>query len=361
MLRISHAVSGARRYATTIGRLISAVSSVAVPDATSDRVGGRQRLLRTTVDDRDGHARGVLREAVLEQRPHRGVGHRRHETDVGTTFVQPRQRRGERAAEPGNLRTTAARKHRHRGRAGVETQGCARGTRRRFERNAIGKRVADEHRSHVVRVVEPAFERQHAEHEIDGLADGAHPALPPCPHLRTDVLHRRNTLRLELGRDAEIEFGRVDADEDVGSRGEQSRDEVAAQAQQARQVPHDLGETHDREFVGRYPGLTARLHHARSGHAECTQRRLPRVQCAQQSAAEVVARGLAGDERDIYRSRATGRGDDGTLAHAPQRTRLRVDCGMKSTSNCTSGWSLAASVRRSTASSSRRPERYSVR
>ena len=168
---------------------------------------------------------------------------------------------------PGRIATVGAR--------GLEAEREARGQRRRVERDAIGERMADEDRAHRVRVVEAAFERQDAEHEVDRLADRPHASLAPRPDLRAHVLHGRDALRLELPRDAQVEFGRVDADEHVGPLADQAGDQVATQAQQPRQVPEDLGEPHHRELVGRVPGLATGIDHARARDAVATQARRP--------------------------------------------------------------------------------------
>ena len=170
--------------------------------------------------------------------------------------------------------------------------------------DAVRKRMADELRLHVVRSVEIHLERQHAQHEIDGLPDRAHPTLSPGPHLRADVLDGRHAPGLHLASHAQVELGRIDADESIGGCLCQAADQVAAQREQARQVPDDLRETHDREFLDRVPGLATRGNHARTRDSEETGARGTGREGLDQWPSKIVARSLARDEREGSRLRS---------------------------------------------------------
>ena len=66
--------------------------------------------------------------------------------------------------------------------------------------NLIRQRVADELTARTrMRGVKLGLRRQQAQHEVAGGADGAHPPLPPGPHLRTHVLHGGSTGLCSVG------------------------------------------------------------------------------------------------------------------------------------------------------------------
>ncbi len=146
---------------------------------------------------------------------------------------------------------------------GVEPQRRARRVRIQVQRNLIGERMADEHGAHAVLVVEALLERQQAQHQIDRAADRPHAPLAPRPDLRADVLHGADPARLQARRDPQVELLGVDADVDVGPLRKHAREQVAANAQQARQMRQDLEQPHHGEIFGALPGLAARGNHAR--------------------------------------------------------------------------------------------------
>ena len=84
-----------------------------------------------------------------------------------------------------------------------------------LQRNLIGQRMADERRLHAVPRIELRLEGQQAQHQVNRLADGPHPPLPPGPHLRTHVLNRTQAFVLQLLCQPEIELRSIDADEHV--------------------------------------------------------------------------------------------------------------------------------------------------
>ena len=123
------------------------------------------------------------------------------------------------AREARHLAAPAARQH-------GEHAACRRADRARaaasalstLERNHVGERMADELRVDAVLRVELRLERQHAEHEVDGLADRRDARLPPRPDLRAHVLHGLVCRRASAPPRRAIEVLRVDADEHVGAR-----------------------------------------------------------------------------------------------------------------------------------------------
>ena len=88
--------------------------------------------------------------------------------------------------------------------------------------------------AHATRVfdVELRLERQQAEHQVGGARHVPDPSRSPGPELRTHVLNGRDTRAAQPLLEAEVEIGRVDADEDVVTLRDESALEVAAQPQQ---------------------------------------------------------------------------------------------------------------------------------
>jgi hypothetical protein len=158
--------------------------------------------------------------------------------------------------------------------------------------------MADEHGAHAVLVVEALLKRQQAQNEIDRSADRPHAPLTPRPDLRADVLHGADPLRLQARRDPQVELLGIDADVDVGPLREHAREQVAADAQQTRQVRQDLEQAHYGEILGTLPGFAAGCKHARPGNACEPRARQASTQRFDQLCTEVVARGFAGDQDD---------------------------------------------------------------
>ena len=163
--------------------------------------------------------------------------------------------------------------------------------------------MADELRTHAVLIVEALFERQQAQHQIDGFMDAARPALPPRPDLRTHVLHRRNAGGAQVARQAQIEFRRIDADEHVRPGRQEQAPNACAQTQQPRQMAQDLEQAHDGERFGGLPGLASRSLHLRAGNAEEFSARREPAQRMNQIGAQRVARRFARHQTHPQRSR----------------------------------------------------------
>ncbi len=100
----------------------------------------------------------------------------------------------------------------------IQVQGPARAGAIDFHRYGVGERVPDKFRVHAVLIVEALLEGQQAQYQVHGLVNAARAALPPRPDLRADVLHRRDAGGVQVARQAQIEFRRVDADEHVRFR-----------------------------------------------------------------------------------------------------------------------------------------------
>ena len=215
-----------------------------------------------------------------------------------------------------------------------------------LEGQLVGQRVADEYRAQARFVVNAAFERKQAEHEVEVArhARGASP--PPGPDLGADVLDRAQTRRMERWREAEVEFGRVDADEDIGLQGEHCAADACAKPDEAGKVMQHLEQPHDGELAGVRKGLAARGHHARTGDADKSRAGRTRTDRIDQRGTQVVSGGLAGDEADRK-----------PLALGHQRMMLRSLAARKSTNGFSSGCSGTSTRSCSVASASLSPDR----
>ncbi len=103
-------------------------------------------------------------------------------------------------------------------------------------------------------------------------------------------------------REAQVELGRVDPDEDIRTALEHRAADPRPQRQQARQVVQDLEQSHHGELLGVGEALAAGGLHARARHADEARARRALADRRHQRGAEVVARGLAGDEADRQRA-----------------------------------------------------------
>ena len=74
-------------------------------------------------------------------------------------------------------------------------------------------------------------------------------------------MHGADAALLEPLLDAEIEIGRIDADEHVRLPRQQALAQLAPQPQQPRQVAQHFGQAHHREFAGVVPRIQARGAH----------------------------------------------------------------------------------------------------
>src|SRR6185503_17744630 len=157
-------------------------------------------------------------------------------------------------------------------------------------------------------LVERRLEWKQREHAIDGAADRLQALAPPRPHRRTDEMHGAHTPALELPLEAEVEVGRVDADEYGDARVEEAARETAAQRDEPRQVRDHLGKPANGELLGGCEGFAARCLHLRTGDAGEADRRPHAPHGPDQRGAERVARRFAGDDtdRDVGASRSAG-------------------------------------------------------
>ncbi len=119
-----------------------------------------------------------------------------------------------------------------------------------------------------MRRIELRLERQYAQDKIGCRANAGDARLPPGPDLRANVLHGGDTSSFQGSLHGQIKIRRIDADEDIGSRGLEALDQAPAQSQQPWQVPQNFGQAHDRQFLGSIPGRTSCSRHPRAGDTE---------------------------------------------------------------------------------------------
>ena len=80
-------------------------------------------------------------------------------------------------------------------------------------------------------------------------------------------MNRADAGLLELAFDAEIEVGRVDADERGGAFAQRSREQIAPHGEQAWQVRDHFDEAHHAQFFRRMPQLHTGGGHMRTANA----------------------------------------------------------------------------------------------
>jgi len=133
----------------------------------------------------------------------------------------------------------------------------ARGSAIRLQRDRVGQRMADEHGIDPVARVDRRLHREQAEHAICAGGDLRRARFAPGPHRRAHVVHGAYAALLEPAFDAEVEVGRVDADEDVGLPVQHALAKRPAQLQETGQVGQHFGQAHHRQFARIEPGVHA--------------------------------------------------------------------------------------------------------
>ena len=114
---------------------------------------------------------------------------------------------------------------------------------------------------HAVLAQKLDLERKYAEQQIDRSTQRFDPTRSPGPHGRAHVVHGLDTGIAQLSLQTEIEIGCVDSDKAVRWILSPALRQTPAQAQQARQMPNDLGQAHDGQRIHGNPAIqTFRLH-----------------------------------------------------------------------------------------------------
>src|SRR5687768_4621624 len=175
---------------------------------------------------------------------------------------------------------------------------------------------------------------------------------------------------MQCRRDAEVELGRVDPDEGVRTAFQHRAADPRAQGEQARQVMQDLEQPHHRQLLGMGESLATGGLHARTRDADEARAGRALADGRDQCGAQVVARGLAGDEADCQGMKGTRPFDvylhvrwkslsvkGGASPSFHQRMMLRSLAPRKSTKAASSGCDGTSAFNSAVASASLRPER----
>ena len=152
-----------------------------------------------------------------------------------------------------------------------------------------------------VLLVKCRLERQQAEDTVSRPPDLTQTPGAPCPDRRTDIVHGANSRALEGCLEAQIEIGRIDADEYIRWCCAPASNERTAQTQQFGQMLEWLDESHHRQHFRICPLFAPCRYHFRPGNAFEHRIRAPLAQRFDHAGTEQVARGLASDQSDAQR------------------------------------------------------------
>ncbi len=190
-------------------------------------------------------------------------------------------------------------------------------------------------------------------------------------------MHGAHAALLQPAFDAQVEVGRVDADEHVRLPFQRTLAERGTQLEQAWQMAQYFGQAHHRQLAGIVPGQAAGAAHGIATDAGEFGIWKACLQFAHQARTQQITRGLTGHQCDPQRAlaehplRGDAAGHRGQRNHggagrrlagrAAHRSKGLSACSMKSSMAFTSSLSRACSVSCTLASASGRPATYSVR
>src|SRR5262249_18156928 len=112
------------------------------------------------------------------------------------------------------------------------------------------------------------FEGKNYQRFIDVLAQQADTSLPPCPELRTDVIHDGNVTLAHLASHSPIKRGRVDDDGQVGPASIGYCDQAMESGGDRGQMADDFGDADHREILRVDHGVAAGGAHPVSAYSE---------------------------------------------------------------------------------------------
>src|ERR1035438_1351495 len=168
--------------------------------------------------------------------------------------------------------------------------------------------MADESRVHAAIPVELFFERKDHQGFIHVLAQKLHPSLPPCPELRTDVVHDRNAASPHPPGHSPVEARGVDDDREVRPPLVGRANQTLIEAENLRKMAEDFSDADNREVLGVDDNIAARGAHALPTGAEesklCGGGALPRLWMSAQRFDELraihVSGGFPGGDEDLH-------------------------------------------------------------
>ena len=208
------------------------------------------------------------------------------------------RREHERAGHVFKLRAPAAWQERHDQLAGGQAQRRARLVLGRLERNQVGERMADIGDRHAGGAVKRLLEREHHQDAAHRARDAPHAPAPPSPHRRAHVVDRRDAGVLQLALQAQVEVGRVHADEEIGPLAQHAFGEAAPDAHDLAIVAQGLGVAAHRELLHREVRREALGRHARAADAGELHRGRACFQRRDEVRGQQVPRGFAGHHAD---------------------------------------------------------------
>src|SRR5690606_24267072 len=140
-----------------------------------------------------------------------------------------------------------------------------------------------------------------AEHTVGAAADLGGALLAPGPDRRADVMNGGDAGVLQMVFQAKVEVWRIDADEHVGLPLEQATTQVAAKAQQSRQMAQRFGQARDGECTAVVRADRTGIAHASAANAAEFGGGKALAERFDQSRTQAIARGFAGDQREARR------------------------------------------------------------
>ena len=203
--------------------------------AAGDQASAAARARRMPARTRSAEMPGARGTTICEMRPLRG---------------QQRRALRQRGQQPLQLAGTAAGEHRQRGPSRVEAEGAAEHLGLRRRGHLLRHRTAHVGRPHAVSPVELLLEGQDAQHPVDVAGDLLEPSPPPRPHRGAHVEDHRDSQRLELARQPEIEVRHVDQQRRRRPPLPGGLDQGAEHPPDAGQPGPHLGEPHHRDLPG---------------------------------------------------------------------------------------------------------------
>ena len=119
--------------------------------------------------------------------------------------------------------------------------------------------MTDKRCAYPMRMQQARLEWKQTQHMIDTLMNFVDSLGSPSPDGRTDKLHRRNTPRLECGRQVQIEVGRIHTDEHRRGILDQAVSQLPSDTHNFTVMPQHLCIATYRQLMVRPPGLKALL------------------------------------------------------------------------------------------------------
>ena len=252
-------------------------------------VGRREHGVRVALDD--GHPGGDglhwIEQPIGEMRRARD-----DELDRGDLRAHEAGRGREIGKNPRHFIRPASRQDRHRRRRRGQTVLREKAFARHRRRRQIDERMADELDRHPAFPIDRFLERKDHQDPIRDPTDRLQPAGTPGPDLRADVIDDRHAELLDGRREAEIEVGRIDDDERVGTLGARRRDQAAQCGKRTRHFRNRFRQPGDGDVAIVVDQAAPGGFELRAAEAGDGQRWLERAQLAGQRAGIEIAGGF---------------------------------------------------------------------